>query len=62
MMREFREKVSEGLYAKVLEQVMNRSLSPWEAVRKLLKGKGRGHLYPTPVTSPIRRGEKIVKK
>lgn len=39
LLHDFHERVPEELYAKVLEQVVNRSLSPREAVRELLKGK-----------------------
>ncbi len=36
---QFRAKVPEGRYNKVLEKVVARSLSPWQAVRILLNGK-----------------------
>jgi LAO/AO transport system kinase len=39
LMAQFRERVPESEYAKVMSQVYERSLSPWEAVRTLTNGK-----------------------
>jgi len=39
LMTRFRESISEAQFDEVFERVVNRSLSPWEAVRSLLNGR-----------------------
>ncbi len=39
LMSQFREQVSETRYDEVMQQVFEKSISPWEAVRMLTNGK-----------------------
>jgi LAO/AO transport system kinase len=39
LVRRFREQVSESRYEAVLEQIFQRELAPWEAVKMLLNGR-----------------------
>ena len=39
LMSQFREQVSETRYDEVMQQVFEKSLSPWEAVKMLTNGK-----------------------
>ena len=41
LMSQFREQVSETRYDEVMQQVFEKSISPWEAVRMLTNGKSR---------------------
>jgi len=52
LMNQFRERVSEDQYNKIMDQVFERSLSPSEAVKALMNGK------TSPQPSPTRRGRK----
>ena len=39
LMGRFREEIPETRYEEILEQVVQKSLSPWEAVRILMNGR-----------------------
>jgi hypothetical protein len=38
-MDQFRKNTSQAMYADVLEKIMQRNISPWEAVKILMKEK-----------------------
>ena len=41
LMTRFHENIPEGKYEEIVEQVLNRNLSPWEAVKSLLNGSSK---------------------
>jgi hypothetical protein len=40
-MTRFHENIPEGKYEEIVEQVLSRNLSPWEAVKSLLNGSSK---------------------